>query len=116
MYSRHITVQSVRPIIHLSPSLLHLPLPLQSIHKFRILSVRQIKPLLILKLHIPRIGTLPLLNLVLSDTPEMDEKNVEETEGVAYDYSDFGGNVSWSIFWSERLGTDDVASACGVGS
>lgn len=87
---------------------------LQTVDKLRILPIRQVEPLLILKLHIPWVCPLLFLDLVLSDTPEMNEKDVEETQGVAHDYGNLGGDVARGVFGSEGLRADDVTGACVV--
>lgn len=45
----------------------------------------------------------------------MDEQDVEETQAIADDDCDFGGDIARGVFGAEGLWADDVAGACEVG-
>ena len=81
----------------------------QAIFKFQILPVSQIEPFLVHKFDVARLCSLCSLDLVLSDTIPMNEDDIQNAKTVTYNDGDFSGDVSWSIFWSERLWSDDIS-------
>ena len=107
------------PAAHSTPtsphSLLFLPKPPQSqsqtIHKLRILPVRQVEPLLILDLPVAGLSADPLLLHVRAAAVEIDEQQIQNTRAPADDDGDLGGAVLGRVGRAEGLGPDDVADA-----
>lgn len=79
--------------------------PSQRIHKLRILPVRQIQPLLVRQLRVPRPRAVGGLDLVLPPAVPPDEAEVDEAGGPADDDGDFGGDVVGGVFGAEGLWT-----------
>ena len=77
----------------------------QSVDEFRVLSVRQIKPLLIFQVYVAGRSTDLSLLFVLADAVEVDECEDTQTYTPAYDDSHFSGDVTWCISWAECLWT-----------
>lgn len=83
----------------------------QSIHKLRILAIRQIQPLLVLQFHILRVRAQHDFLRVLPLAVPVDEQHVEQAHAPARDDGDLGGDVARRVAGAEGLGADDVADA-----
>lgn len=75
----------------------------QSVDEFRVLSIGQIKPLLILQVYVAGRSADLCLLFVLADAVEVDECQYAETDTPAYNNCHFGGDVAWCVSWAERL-------------
>lgn len=73
--------------------------------------MRKLRLLLVLHLHIARLGPDLSLLLVLRGRVEVNEKQNAQTYAPAYNDSDLGRDISRRVFCSESLGPDNVASA-----
>ena len=84
------------------------------VHKLRILTIRQIQPLLVLQLHVLGLRAQHGFFGILSLAVPVNEQHVEQTHAPAHDDGDLGGDVAGRVFGAEGLRADDVADAVWV--